>query len=383
MRNVNGGGERDAIARPETNRTTTMRKFWLTLPILALVVTACGQPESAADTAATSEAVSPSLEGDDPRIQNLTQLTTGGTNAEAYFSSDGKQLIYQATRPGESRCDQIYIMNIDGSDKRRVSTGEGRTTCGYFFPSGDKIVYSSTHHIAPECPTPPDRSRGYVWGLFPYDIFIANADGSEVRNLTNNPAYDAEATISTDGSKIVFTSTRDNDIDIYVMDADGSNVKRLTTEPGYDGGAFFSPDGTKIVYRAYHPTDPDELAEFRALLADGLVKPSRVEIFIMDADGSNKKQLTNNGAANFAPFFHPDGKRIIFSSNMHDPTGRSFNLYMINIDGTNLQRLTNHDGFDSFPMFSPDGKKLVFGSDRNATDERYEINVFIADWVEE
>ena len=326
-------------------------------------------------------AASQQAAGDDPRIQNLRQLTFGGTNAEAYFSADGQRLIFQATRPGVSACDQIYTMNLDGSDLRLVSTGKGRTTCGYFFPAGDRILFSSTHHIADACPTPPDRSRGYVWGLFDYDLFIANPTGRAAQP-DEQPATRGGDDLP-DGRSIVFTSTRDNDIDIYVMDADGSNVKRLTTEPGYDGGAFFSPDGTKIVYRAYHPTDPDELAEFRALLADGLVKPSRVEIFIMDADGSNKKQLTNNGAANFAPFFHPDGKRIIFSSNMHDPTGRSFNLYMINIDGTNLQRLTNHDGFDSFPMFSPDGKKLVFGSDRNATDERYEINVFIADWVEE
>ena len=359
-----------------------MRKYGVILPMLVVLAgAACEQPQAGGEAGVASEASSTG--GDDARIQNLTQLTSGGTNAEAYFSADGQRLIYQATRPGESQCDQIYTMNLDGSDKRLASTGEGRTTCGYFFPSGDKIVYSSTHHLAPECPTPPDRSRGYVWGLFPYDVFIANADGSGVRNLTNNPAYDAEATISTDGSKILFTSTRDDDIDIYVMDADGSNVKRLTDEPGYDGGAFFSADGTKIVYRAHHPTDPDELAEFRALLADGLVRPSRVEIFVMDADGSNKRQLTDNGAANFAPFFHPDSERIIFSSNMHDPRGRSFNLYMIDVDGSNLQRLTHHDGFDSFPMFSPDGTKLVFGDDRNARAERYEINVFIADWVEE
>ena len=190
----------------------------------------------------------------------------------------------------------------------------------------------------------PDRRRtgaAATSGLFDYDIYIANPDGSGLRNLTNSPgSYDAEATISPDGESIVFTSTRDGDLDIYVMDADGGNVRRLTHEPGYDGGAFFSPDGTKIVYRAHHPTDPDELAEYFALLEDGLIRPSRVEIFIMDADGSNKKQLTNNGAANFAPYFHPDGKRIIFSSNMHDPTGRSFNLYMIDTDGQNLERIT-------------------------------------------
>lgn len=327
-------------------------------------------------------AASQQAAGDDPRIQNLRQLTFGGTNAEAYFSADGQRLIFQATRPGVSACDQIYTMNLDGSDLRLVSTGKGRTTCGYFFPAGDRILFSSTHHIADACPTPPDRSRGYVWGLFDYDVFIANPDGSGLRNLTNSPGYDAEATISPDGRSIVFTSTRDGDIDIYVMDADGGNVRRLTNEVGYDGGAFFSPDGTKIVYRAHHPTDPEELADYRALLADKLIRPNRVEIWIMDADGSNKRQLTNNGAANFAPFFHPDGKRIIFSSNMHDPRGRSFNLYMIDIDGGNLQRITNHPGFDSFPMFSPDGTKLVFASDRNASDPRGEINVFIADWVE-
>ncbi len=351
----------------------------LTTLVLASVGTAWAQDGRGAAAAAPRPSATT---GDDPRIQNLRQLTFGGTNAEAYFSADGQRLIFQATRPGESACDQIYTMNLDGSDVRLVSTGKGRTTCGYFYPAGDRILFSSTHHIADECPTPPDRSRGYVWGLFDYDVFIANADGSGLRNLTNSPGYDAEATISPDGRSIVFTSTRDGDIEIYVMDADGGNVRRLTHEPGYDGGPFFSPDGTKIVYRAHHPTDPEELADFRALLADKLIRPNRVEIWIMDADGSNKRQLTNNGAANFAPFFHPDGKRIIFSSNMHDPRGRSFNLYMIDVDGGNLQRITNHPGFDSFPMFSPDGKKLVFASDRNASDPRGEINVFIADWVE-
>lgn len=315
------------------------------------------------------------------RLTNLRRLTHGGQNAEAYFSADGTRIIFQATRPGESECDQIYTMALDGTDIRRVSTGLGRTTCGYFYPAGDRILYSSTHHLDDACPTPPDRSRGYVWGLFPYDIFVASLDGSELRRLTGSDGYDAEATISPDGKSIVFTSTRDGDLDIYVMDADGGNVRRLTHEEGYDGGAFFSPDGSKIVYRAYHPTDPDELEEYRALLAEGLIRPSRVEIFIMDADGSNKRQLTRNGAANFAPFFHPDGRRIIFSSNMHDPTGRSFNLYMIDTDGENLVRITTHDGFDSFPMFSPDGKLLIFASDRHATDPR-EINVFLAEWVD-
>lgn len=339
--------------------------------LTALILGACA-PGSAADDGEEAE----------PRLAKLQQLTRGGQNAEAYFSADGKRLIYQATRPGEHQCDQIYTMNLDGSDKQLVSTGEGRTTCGYYYPSGEKILFSSTHHLDAECPTPPDRSQGYAWGIFDYDIFIANPDGSELRNLTNNDAYDAEATISEDGESIVFTSLRDGDLNIYSMDADGSNVRQLTDEPGYAGGPFYSPDGSQIVYRAHHPDDPEELEEYFDLLDQKLIRPNQVELFVMDADGSNKRQITNNGAANFAPYWHPNGRQIIFSSNMDDPTGRRFNLYLIDSDGQNLERITYHDGFDSFPMFSPDGTKLVFGSDRDTEDPR-EINVFIADWVED
>jgi len=341
-----------------------------TLPFLA----ACGAQAPVSDRA---EPVNPA----EPRFASLRQLTEGGQNAEAYFSSDGQRLIFQATRPGVSECDQIFSMNLEGGDLKQLSTGKGRTTCGYFYPAGDKILYSSTHHIDEACPPPVDRSKGYVWPLHDYDIFVADADGGNLRQLTDHPGYDAEATISPDGKTIVFTSTRDGDIEIYAMDADGSNVRRLTHEEGYDGGAFFSPDGSKIVYRAYHPTDPQELADYRGLLQQKLIRPGRVELYIMDADGSNKRQITNNGAANFAPFFHPSGEKIIFSSNLGDPNGRVFHLYMINLDGTGLEQITTEGNFNGFPMFSPDGKKLVFASDRNASHPR-EMNVFIADWIE-
>ncbi len=320
---------------------------------------------------------------EEPRLANIRMLTNGGENAEAYFSGDETKLIFQRTRPPEIPCDQIFTLDLGTGEEKLVSTGKGRTTCAFFYPSGDKIVYASTHHISEQCPAPPDMSQGYVWALYNYDIFMADADGSNVRQLTNEPdSYDAEATISNDGSKIVFTSTRNGDLDIYVMNADGSNVRQLTNEPGYDGGAFFSADGTKIVYRASRPKDEQELADYRRLLAQGLVRPGRLDIYVMDADGSNKRQVTDNGAANFAPFFHPNGQQIIFSSNMHDPRGRNFDLYLINIDGTGLERVTTHGDFDGFPMFNRAGTKLVFASNRGQAKPG-ETNVFISDWVEQ
>ena len=307
-------------------------------------------------------------------------LTNGSENAEAYFSADGQRLIFQSTRPPETRCDQIFTMNLDGGDLRRVSSGKGRTTCGYFFPGGDRILYSSTEHAGEACPPPPDYSQGYVWALYDYDIYTANPDGSNARRLTRDAGYNAEATMRRDG-RIVFTSTRDGDLDIYTMNSDGSDVRRLTTELGYDGGAFFSADGSRIVYRAYHPESAEEIADYRRLLERKLIRPTRLEIYIMDADGSNKRRLTSNGAANFAPFFHPNGRHVIFASNIENPRGRNFDLYLINIDGTGLERVTTHADFDSFPMFSPDGTRLVFASNRGAAKEG-ETNVFIADWVE-
>lgn len=314
-------------------------------------------------------------------LRNLKQLTFGGENAEAYFSSDGKQLIFQSTRDGRG-CDQIYTMDVDGSNVKMISSGDGRTTCSYFFPGAQRILYSSTHPGGKECPPKPDFSKGYVWAVYPsFDVFTAKPDGSDLKQLTNTPGYDAETTITLDGKKLVFTSMRDGDLDIYSMDADGKNVRRLTNELGYDGGPFWSYDGKQIVYRAHHPKTEEQKADYTSLLKQNLIRPTVLEIFVMNADGSNKRQVTSNGKANFGPYFFPDGKRIIFASNIDDPRGRNFDLYKINTDGTGLERITFNETFDGFPMFSPDGKKLVFASNRNAKAQG-ETNVFIADWVE-
>ena len=319
-------------------------------------------------------------------LRNVRQLTFGGTNAEAYFSADDKYLIFMHSGEGVP-CDQMYTMRVDASDgkppvPKLVSTGKGRTTCGYFFPAGDRILFSSTHDASAECPPRPDYSHGYVWPIYSsYEIYTAKPDGSDLRRLTNSPGYDAESTISRDGKKIVFTSMRNGDLDIYTMNFDGTDVKQLTHELGYDGGPFWSADGKKIVYRAEHPKTPEEISDYKALYAQGLIRPGNLEIWVMDADGSHKHQVTHNGAANFAPFFHPDGKRIVFASNMADPkSGRAFDLYIINEDGTGLERVTYFPDFDAFPMFSSDGKRLVWASNRNGK-EPHETNIFIADWV--
>ena len=313
-------------------------------------------------------------------LRNVRQLTSGGENAEAYFSQDGTRLIYQSTRP-DYPCDQIYSMKIDGSDRHRVSTGTGRTTCGYFYPGGKQILFASTHEAGAACPPKPSYDKGYVWPIYPgYDIYRAEADGSNLTNLTRSPGYDAEATIAPDGL-IVFTSVRDGDMEIYSMKADGSDVKRLTDRPGPDGGPFFSWDGKLVAFRG-RPLPPGaELDDYRALLKEGLWRPTELELFVMDRDGRNLRQITKLGGANFAPSWHPDGKRLIFASNTADPKGRNFDVYLINLDGTGLERVTFNDTFVGFPMFSPDGKHLVFASNRNARIEG-ETNVFIADWVE-
>ncbi len=321
----------------------------------------------------------------DPRevhLRNIRQLTFSGKNAEAYFSFAEDMICFQATPPG-APCDQIFIMDTAGRRLKRISPGKGRTTCAYFLPDG-RLLYATTHLADTACPPPPERSHGYVWPVYAtYDIIIVDtATGALLHRLTETDGYDAEATVSPRGDRIVFTSARDGDLELYSCNLDGTDLRRLTFTPGYDGGAFFSWDGTKIVYRAYHPPTDSELAEYRALLARQLVRPNRMEIFVMNADGTNVRQVTRNGAANFAPFFHPDGKRIIFSSNMHDPTGRTFSLYIINEDGSGLQRITYGATFDSFPMFTRDGKRLIFCSNRNARHPG-EFNIFIADWVDE
>lgn len=315
-------------------------------------------------------------------LKNIKQLTFGGENAECYFSFDGTKFSFQSTRE-DLKCDQIYTMTIDGENQKLVSTGTGRTTCSYYYPDNKTILFASTHLYSSECPTHPDFSKGYVWALYDsYDIFTVNEDGTNLRQLTFDKGYDAEATISPVGNRIIFTSTRNGDIDLYSMNLDGSDVKQLTFETGYDGGAFYSYDGSKIVYRRTFFSNQEEVEKYIQLLSEGLVMPGKMEIWIMDSDGSNKIQVTSNGAANFAPFWFPDGKRILFCSNVNDPKGRNFDIYKINSDGTGLEQITYCDEFDGFPMFSPDGKKLVFCSNRNGK-VKGETNVFICDYNEQ
>ena len=311
---------------------------------------------------------------------SLRQLTISGENAEAYFSADGTELIFQSHKE-DSLCDQIYIMNLKTLETRMVSTGKGVTTCSYFeYPECENIIYASTHLDNVNCPSKPDYSKGYVWKLYPgYDIFKSNREGNNLKRLTNSPNYDAEATYAHDGSKIIYTSMASGDLEIWTMNADGSGKKQLTDRLGYDGGAFFNHDASKIVWRVFHPESEKEIEDYKQLLKENQIRPMALQIWVMDSDGSNKRQITFNKSANFGPYFFPDGKKIIFSSNYHDPSGRNFDLYSINIDGTNMKRITFFDGFDGFPMFSPDGKYLVFASNRNQL-KKGDTNLFIAEW---
>jgi Tol biopolymer transport system component len=271
-------------------------------------------------------------------------------------------------------------MNADGTDEHMVSTGKGRTTCGYFLPDGKQIVYASTHEAGEACPPAADRSKGYVWAVYPsYDIYSATLDGKTVKRLTDAPGYDAEATVNFKTKKIVYTSLASGDLDLWTMNLDGSGKKQITRSEGYDGGAVFSRDGKKLVWRANHPATPEAMKRYKDLLSDNLTTPMKMEIFVSDADGKDTKQITSFGCASFAPTFTPDGKKILFSSNKHDCDGRKFELYMINLDGTGLEQVTDFGGFTSFPEFSPDGKKLVFCSDKGAK-QRYEFNIFTTDW---
>ncbi|MDX1647803.1 MAG: hypothetical protein R3304_11720 [Longimicrobiales bacterium] len=363
-----------------------MRALWI---LTVLVLAACGggtEDDTPAEVSGpmanlAGEGVELAQEGE-TRLGDIRQLTAGGENAEAYWSFDGSRLIYQARKPG-AECDQIYTLDPWTAETEMVSTGEGRTTCSYFYPSGEQILYSSTHHHDASCPPNPDFSMGYVWPVYgTYDVFVADADGSNLRQLTTEEGYDAEATVSPAGDRIVFTSVRNGDLDLYSMNLDGSDVVQLTDRLGYDGGAFYSPDGSQIIWRAHYPEEgSEEAVDYERLLDQGLLRPGELEIYVMDADGSNQRQVTDLGGANFAPYWHPDGDKILFSSNHHDPSGRDFEIYMINLDGTGLERITHSEGFDGFPVFSPDGRYLVFGSNRN-NQGTSDTNVFIAEWVE-
>ena len=318
-------------------------------------------------------------DGREAHLADVRQLTAGGENAEAYWSPDGKELIFQSTNPPFG-CDQIFRMPIsDPAALSLVSTGIGRTTCAYFTADNERVIYSSTHATNDQCPAPPDHSRGYVWPIYDsYQIYSVKPDGSDLKALTTSNAYDAEATVCSKDGSIIFTSTRDGDLDLYRMDADGSNVKRLTDTLGYDGGAFFSPDCSKILWRASRPAGK-ALDDYKALLAEGMIRPSALEIWMANADGSEQKQVTYLGGANFAPFFYPSGDRIIFSSNHHDPQGREFDIWAVNTDGTQLEQITYTEGFDGFPMFSPDGKSLAFASNRNQ-GKPGETDIYLASW---
>lgn len=324
-------------------------------------------------------------------FKNVRQLTFGGDNAEAYWSYDGKSIVFQKTNPKEGIfCDQIFVGKLPVSDAQKftpkmIGTGKGRSTCAYFLPDGKHIVYASTHLGADSCPPVPDRAKygnKYIWPLYnSYDIFMADMSGKIVQQITSAKGYDAEATLSPDGKKMIYCSDKSGDLELYVMDLKSGNEMRVTNELGYDGGAWFSPDGTKIVWRASRPKTPEAIAEYKSLLAQGMVAPTNMEVFVANADGSGAKQITALGQANWAPNFTPDGKHIIFCSNHEYKRGFPFNMYLIDLEGKGLEKISRDKGFDAFPMFSPDGKKIIFASNRNNGGTR-DTNLFVADWVE-
>ncbi|NNC70549.1 MAG: hypothetical protein HKN90_07005 [Flavobacteriaceae bacterium] len=368
-----------------------MRHLYIFLSIILLI--SC-KKENTTKTEVKGDSTLMSIQKDtliypeEVHFKSIRQVTFGGDNAEAYWSFDDKQLIFQSNyTKWNVNCDQMFLMNanqsFDSIPPPMISTGKGRTTCAYFLPDNKHFVYGSTHLAQEKCPDAPLRKNGkYVWPIYEsYDIFVADLDGNIVNQLTNEKGYDAEATVSPKGDKIVFTSMRSGDLELYTMNIDGSDVKQITNELGYDGGAFFSPDGTKLIFRSSRPTTDEEIKNYKDLLAQGLVEPTEMELYICNADGSNLRQLTDLGNANWSPFFHPSGKKILFSSNFEAERGFPFNLYMIDLDGKNLKRITHGETFDAFPVFSNDGKYLAFSSNRNNGGTR-DTNLFIAEWVD-
>jgi TolB protein len=340
-------------------------------------------------TVAAGKPVEP-IEGE-RHLKNVRQLTFDGENAEAYWSNDGTKLIFQR-RAADMPADQIYVLDLATGETKRVSTGTGRTTCAYFLQGDRRIVFASTHHHGDTPPVVKMTGHGYQWVVYQeFDLFLANADGSGLQQLTKSPGYDAEATVCQVTGTIVFTSVRDGDLELYTMEPDGSDVRRITNRPGYDGGAFFSHDGSKLVLRSSFPKDEAQAKQDAELLGQQIVRPSHMEIAVCKRDGSGFRQVTKNGAANFAPYWLPDDKRLLFASNwegaeLAQKTGdrkaaRLFKLYLVNEDGTGIERVTNSSEFDSFPMFSPDGRHLVWASNRY-NQKPGETNLFVAEWVD-
>jgi len=320
----------------------------------------------------------------------IKKLTFGGDNAEAYWSFAGDQLVFQVKNEAWGNpCDQIHVFDpfnddLSQTEAKMLSTGQGRTTCSYFMPGDSRILYASTHLGGVNCPEEPAKraDKKYVWPICPsFDIFEADMDGNIIKQLTTEPGYDAEATLSPQGDKIVFTSMRTGDLELFTMDVDGSNVVQVTDELGYDGGAFFSPDGKQLIFRSSRPKTEEDIKIYTDLLKENLVMPTDMELYICNVDGSDLRQLTDLGNANWSPYWHPNGKEIIFASNHESERGFPFSLYMINTDGTDLRQVTNDDVFAAFPVFSADGKYLVFSSNRHNGGTR-ETNLFIAEWID-
>jgi Tol biopolymer transport system component len=347
--------------------------------LVLVAALACGTAHAADPIPPTAAPADSLIREGETRFTSLFQLTSGGQNAEAYWSADGTRLIFQSTR-GEWPCDQMYVLDLASGAITRVSNGRGRTTCGYFYDRDRRVLFASTHLAADSCPPPPDYSQGYVWPLDPgYDLFTARPDGSELARLTETPGYDAEATVSRDGAWIVYTSLASGDLELYKMRPDGSGRTQLTSDLGYDGGAFFSRDGKWICWRRNTPRDTAEASAYRGLIARNMVRPGAMDLWVMRADGSAKRQVTKDRGASFAPYFTPDGRALIYSSNRENPIGRNFDLFLVSVDGGTPEPVTRDPSFDGFPMFSPDGRWLVFASNRGGK-VRGETNLFLARW---
>jgi TolB protein len=368
-----------------------MKKTFFMLPFAIIIFLSAFKSDEVKNNQPTIVYNDSILFAGEKHFKNIHQLTFGGDNAEAYWSYDSKYLIFQRTNPKEGiQCDEMFVGKVptqagEKFEPKKISSGKGRTTCGFFMKDGKHIIYASTHLGADSCPSVPDRKKygnKYIWPLYnSFDIFMADMDGKIVKQLTNSPYYDAEATISPDGKKMIYTSTKDGDIDLYIMDLKTGKEKRFTNILGYDGGAWFSPNGKKIIWRASRPKTEADIKEYKDFLAEALVAPTNMEVFTANIDGSNVKQVTNFGNANWAPCYMPDSKRIMFASNHQSKRGFPFNLFTINEDGSGLEKISAEKSFDAFPMFSPDGKKIVFCSNRNNGGTR-DTNIFVADWKE-